>query len=324
MGQEDAVSSSFPAHPASAAERAGVPNDLRNRIRTLVRVAADNDSTVSSDELRALLPADAFAGTQELGRFLADDPVLSSEFAVIGGEVVPRDATALIALRSEQRRLSEERLATAGRYAHRLSRMCPGIDLVAISGSTAYGGAKPHDDIDFFIVARRNRMWLTLLLAMGLARLERLRNPSAPVFCFNRVTERDPCASSFRESRDPLFAREALNLRVLQGHAFYADLIRRSPWMRNTFPALYRERLQEVFFKEDESTRTTGPAGLLGNAAAFAVLAPYLWLAGLARNVGLSRAGRSRARFRTVIAWAFCAYESQKYEDLRDAYRRSF
>lgn len=298
--------------------------EARNRIRALVGIAVANGSTVSSVELQALLPPDTFASAEDLQAFVENDGVLAPELVVLDGEIAPRHATELVARRREQRRLSLDRLGMAASFAERLDRIACGVELVAISGSVAYGGAKPHDDVDFFIVARRNRLWVTLLLAMACARIDRLRNPGAPVFCFNRTTERGGGERAFRESRDPLLAREALNLRVVRGGELYGEMLRASPWMGELFPALYRARLSDFPPTAASPPSSDGVLGFLANLAAFSVLAPYLWLAGLRRNVALARDGRTEARFRTVVAWGFCAYESQKYEDLRAEYRRSF
>ena len=216
---------------------------VRERVRTLVTIAATNGSTISCEELRALLPPSTFPMAEEVGVFVRNDRVLRAELLVIDGEVVPRAETGLVARRQDQRRLTSDRLQLAHRFVGSLGRLAPWIELAGISGSVAYGGTKAHDDIDFYLVTRPNRMWITFFLAMGLARVTRLRDPAAPVFCFNRLEEMEGCQDGFRENRDPLFAREALNLKILRGQEFYSRLLRSAPWMEDSFPTLYLLRV---------------------------------------------------------------------------------
>lgn len=301
-----------------------LPQDPRERISTLVDIAASNGSTVSTEELRLLLPVGLFSTADALERFIRADPSLSDSLIIVDGEVAPRGAEELVARRREQRRLTSDRIDAANAFAARLDRHMPWLELVSISGSTAYGGAKPHDDVDFFLVTKKDRMWVTFLVALALARLERFRSRDSPVLCFNRVTERDACLQSFGDGHDPLFAREALNLRILQGHGFYHELLERAPWIEEHFPTLYDSRLHAAAPGEAETVARRAPHWFVANVVAFLGLAPYLWAVGLVRNARLDRAGRRKAHFRTVIERDFCAYESRKYDDLRDAYRRAF
>lgn len=300
------------------------PGLVRDRIAALVGIAASNGSTVSSEELRLLLPVDLFTTADSLERFIRSDPVLSLSLVITNGELAPRGAESLIAQRREQRKLTTDRVRLAEQFITMVTRRMPWIDLAGVSGSTAYGGAKPQDDIDFFVVTQPNRMWITLLAALVLARLQRLQSTDGPVFCFNRVTERDACVRSFDADHEPLFAREALNLRILRGHKFYRELLASAPWMEEQFPSLYRSRLQADLPPESAEPSSRIPGWSVANGLAFLALAPYLWMAGLVRNVQLARNGRRRAHFRTVIERDFCAYESRKYDELRAEYRRTF
>lgn len=293
-------------------------------MQALTRIAAANDCTISTEELRVLLPQGVFETNEALEDFISRDRVLSRELLILDGEVAPRDGQDLIAKRSEQRRLTLDRLELANAFTRTLLHACPWIELAGISGSTAYGGSKPHDDVDFFLVTQRNRMWITLSAAMALARLTRWRTPDSPVLCFNRVTERDQCARSFQEDREPLFAREALNLRILSGRLFYRELLLGAPWMRKRFPTLYDLKVREDVVGAPVPASRWAPHWFFANAIAFLCLAPYLWAMGLLRNTRLAEQGRPNARFRTVIERGFCAYESKKYDDLRDAYGRAF
>ena len=296
---------SQPAHGAT---------DHRERICTLVAIAAENGSSISLSELLDLLPQDVFDSTEALRGFIAADRRLSEQLAAVGNEVTLRG----------QEALAEGRLAAADRFLSSLLRVSRGIELAGVSGSTAYSGAKPSDDIDFFLVTRERRLWITLLVGLTLARIDRLRSRDAPVYCFNRLIERPSCERTFRERRDALFAREALNLRVLRGEGLYGRLLDSAPWMADHFPGLYASRLSRIDRARDDLARVERKAGDVANAAAFLVLAPYLWLAGLVRNVGLRRAGRGRECFRTVVRPDFWATESILFEELRSEYEKVF
>ncbi len=296
----------------------------RDRIRILVEIAAQNESSISLDEILGLLPREPFPSTDVLRDFIASDERLSRQLSAVGDEVTLRGKESLAVGRGIQRILAANRIAEATRFLDSLARVCPWIELAGVSGSTAYRGAKPADDVDFFFVTRRGRLWATLLLALVSARITRLRTRGTTVFCFNRLTEAPSCQRTFRESRDPLFAREALSLHVLRGDCLYADLLRLAPWMEGPFPGLYASRLEAGAAGRLDRPPDGRPSGALLNAAAFLVLAPYLWMAGLARNVRLRRQGRDKECFRTVVRTDFCATESVVFDDLRDEYRRAF
>lgn len=287
-------------------------------------IAAANDSTMTADELQVLLPTAMFQDPDQVTKFIRADPELRHELTLIDDEIVPRADPTLLTRRDEGRRLAEQRIQIARDFAATLQRFCPGLELLAISGSVAYGRTRLEDDIDFFLVAGADRMWITLLSAMVLARLARLRRRDLPVLCFNRTEEAEGTRDRFQASGEPLFAREALNLKVLVGTGFYHDLLESSPWMERWFPSLYRMRLTGT--TPEPSRRTSGASTLtaLGNVVAMVVLGPFLWLVGGVRNARLRKEGRDKALFRTVVERRFCAYESKKYEDLGDEYRRTF
>ena len=294
----------------------------RSRIRALVSIAAGHGTSVSTQELLALLPAGSFGTAEALERFVAEDEALRRELRVRQGEVVPHEDAVLLERRAAQRRLTADRLRLASSFGARVSRICPGVDLVAVSGSTAFGGCEPEDDIDFFLVTRRRRMWAVLLASMALARLDRKRDAGLPIFCFNRVTEREPCLVAFGRPGDALFAREALSLRVVRGGGFFQDLLKRGQWMEGPFPTLYRRNLAADVDPQASPVPDGGAVWSVANGLAFLGLAPYLYLAGLVRNARLRRQGRMDALFRTVVAFRFFSYDSRKFETLRERYAR--
>src|SRR5712691_10790434 len=232
---------------------------LRERIRFLVETAVANQSTISVSELRSLMPANRFPSDGVLKQFLVTDERLSQLVAEIKGEVTLRGKESLANDRRAQRLRAHDRLSQADDFLRSLGKMCPWIELAGISGSTAYAGAKPEDDIDFFLVTARRRLWISLLFAMTTARLRRIRSRNAPVYCFNRIVERADCEQTFRESRESLFAREALNLAFLRGKRLYRHLLASAPWMGTTFPEMFARRLREAD-EDDEPSRGRGLA----------------------------------------------------------------
>jgi len=298
--------------------------EVRERIRFLVETAVANGSTISVSELRSLMPVGQFSSDGVLQRFLVTDDGLSRSVAEVSGEVTLPGKEDLADGRRAQRLLAHSRLSQADDLLQMLESICSWIDLAGISGSTAYEGAKPEDDLDFYLVTERHRLWISLLLAMATARLRRIRFRNSPVYCFNRIVERTDCEQAFRESREPLFAREALNLVILRGSRLYSHLLASARWMETVFPELYAMRLREAGAADEATMGRSPAAGTVANAAAFLVLGPYLWLAGIVRNAGLRRARRDKECFRTVIRPDRYATESILYDELREVYRKAF
>jgi len=271
-----------------------------------------------------LLPSNEFIDSASLEEFVTNDQSLRRELVVLEGEIAFQGSEDLARGQVEQVRLTERRVSLASSLGRRLVKMCPWVRLVAISGSAAYGRTKPDDDVDFFLVTCRNRLWVTFLAAMLTAKIYRAKNRASPVFCFNRLLEDDECVGSFRSPRDPLFVREALSLRIVDGKAYYHDLLLSASWMGQLFPALFDRAVSSVYASEPPSADKGNSLWSFINWIAYAILAPYLRMAGLWRNHRLQRAGNLDANFRTILRRGFFAYESRKYDLLRDRYREAF
>lgn len=294
------------------------------RIRALVAIAAAHDSSISTDELFLLLPKAAFSSEPELQAYICSDPILRDEISVHRSEIAPKGSEELARRRGDRISLFARRSELAQSFSDRLTEMCPWVRLVGISGSTAYRGPKLRDDIDFFIVTSRDRVWITLLIAMLAARIWRKGSLDSTVLCFNRIIEEDDCRDAFGSMQDPLFAREALSLNILFGREYYRNLLSASSWMERLFPALFHEAIRPSSMNGERNDHRPRHWESVLNGVSVLVLAPYLRIMGYWRNIRLLRAGNRDAQFRTVIRRGFFAYESRKYDLLRDAYRQSF
>jgi len=297
---------------------------IRTKLRTFVSIAASNGSSISSAELLLLLPQSTFDSERDLEKFVTGVSRLRAELTVSQGELTFRGSEHLIRQRREQVILAARYVRSVRSFAERLATLCPWLRLVGISGSVAYGRTRERDDIDFFLVTNRDRVWITLLFAMVLAKLHRRRASSAPVYCFNRVLDEARCAEAFRTSQGPLFAREALNIHVLTGETYYRELLQSAVWMERFFPALFREVLNRKAGGVQNRSEQRSRVWVLANWMAFAGLAPYLILANLFRNNRLQASGNVEGLFRTVFRRGLFAYESVKFDTLRETYRRAF
>jgi hypothetical protein len=312
-------------NPSSAQSSVGTRTSrIRPIIQTLVSIAADHGSSISSAELLVLLPEGVFDSSTDLESFVKGDASLGHELKVLDGQITLRGFERLARGRPDQVRLSEQRALTAQAFSDRLMIACPWIRVVGISGSTAYAGSKSQDDVDFYLVTGPNRLWITLLFAMISARFHRLKSPDSPPFCFNRILEENECRDAFRSNRDPLFAREALNLRILQGRDHFREILSSATWMERLFPGLFRQALGPAIVRKPKVKKADRRLWSIVNGVAFASLAPYLTIVGIWRNHRLQRAGRVDARFRTITRRGFFAYESKKYDLLRDTYSKVF
>src|SRR5258705_4718692 len=92
-------------------------------------------------------------------------------------------------LRNERERFSEKKLIIARKMVKVLSKI-PTVRLIGISGSLALNNAKEDDDIDLFIVTRKNTMWITRLIVLFIleligSRRKRLSKNTKNTFCVN-------------------------------------------------------------------------------------------------------------------------------------------
>ncbi len=149
---------------------------------------------------------------QQLESMLTNGEFDDLGFKVRDGYLITSDDQTQLA-RSEMEQTSADKLNSAGSFANLLARVIPFIRTVAVTGSVAYGSATKWDDIDLFIVTKRNRLWISALLTLVLVRLNKLlilRPPHLSLFCLSYVhDEQGFLRESQRNRSNPLFARAA-------------------------------------------------------------------------------------------------------------------
>lgn len=81
-----------------------------------------------------------------------------------------------------------------GQKIARFLQLVPFVRMVGLDGSLARGEATETSDIDFFIVFKRNRLWLGRLLVIGMVQLTGFRRSGKKIagrVCLNRFQTED-------------------------------------------------------------------------------------------------------------------------------------
>jgi hypothetical protein len=192
---------------------------------------------------------------------------------------------------------------------------------VAVSGSTSYGSASLSKDADFFCVAPIGEMWLSLARSLLIARAYGVLNRGAPGFCLSCVMDDAYARSAFKSRRHPLFARDAIEARVLIGQGVYKSLMRSARWISNYYPVAY----QASIANDSEASAASRPSAFarILNLVLYAVLGRYMLAKSTLLNRRLKALGRSGDVFSVRSGADHLIYESRRYGELRKEYESS-
>jgi glycosyltransferase involved in cell wall biosynthesis len=307
-----------PAEPtAQPAELADPSVDVVGRIRTVLSIARDFETGVALEHLTDLLPPSGPVSASDLAQWLGGREDLAQ--VQKGRAYFPGESVHGLDARHQ---LGEQYRRAARDLIHgRLRLLRRWIRCIGISGSVAYGEPEPGDDLDFFVVTRSGALWWVLALTHLLLRTERWagRDRERPPLCFNYVLDDTAVREDFEDSRGFLFAREALQVQVLEGDAYYRGLLAGAPWMGAEIPRLYTQRTQSP---GDCRPSRASFVIRIGNALAFGILAPYLQIAGIWRNHRLKCEGRWEDLFRTRSGLHRLTFASNRFESLRERQER--
>jgi len=118
----------------------------------------------------------------------------------------------------------------AARYGQLIAAL-PFVRMVAVTGALAVDNPRgPADDLDYLIVTRAGRVWLTRALVILLVRLARLRGV---LLCPNYVLAEDALE---QERQDLYIAHELIQMRPVYGFGVYAEMRRVNRWSELYLP----------------------------------------------------------------------------------------
>lgn len=244
-----------------------------------------------------------------------------------GGYIIT-SATQSESSRQERERISAAKLDSATGFATVLKRLIPFIRTIAVTGSVAYGSADQWDDIDLFIVTKRNRLWLTAFLTLILVRLNKLlglRPSHLLPFCLSYVHDEEGFATESQKNRaNSLFARELLKAKPVAGPDEYRKILEENDWVGRFYSSSYATKLRGLH-QGNGGQVTKFNGGLQSLSAlldwaegiAFAFLSRYLYVRAYLTNLKLESEGHSFRVFQPKMSAGSCIYTSHFYEWLR-------
>jgi hypothetical protein len=226
--------------------------------------------------------------------------------------------------RLEREQMSAAKLESAARFARVLTRLVPFIRTVAVTGSVAYGSASQWDDIDFFIVTKRDTLWITAFMTLVLVRLNKilgLKPPHLTLFCLSYVHDEEGFARESQNNRtNPLFARELIKAKPVAGTDYYRKLLEQNNWVGGFYSLPYAAKLRQL----GQGMNGNGinfhygpekPSFLhdWANGIMFVFLSCYLRLRAYLTNLQLNAQGQRLRVFEPKISRVSCIYTSNFY-----------
>ena len=207
--------------------KAGFPNTADDAVYATVSYADVFDMPIELVHLHRYLVGHSLTMT-DTSR--AIDSLVSRQRLERRGDVV------YLAGRSEVLDVYQDRTARAVDMWHaaevlgrRIGRL-PFVRMVAVTGGLAVDSVADHDDIDFFIVVRPHRLWLTRLMIIVLGRVAARKNIElCPNFIVStRALEMD--------ERSIYVARELAQMVVIVGRDVCRSVRRVNAWMFEYLP----------------------------------------------------------------------------------------
>ena len=214
---------------------------IRNRICAIITIASKCNQPVTYDEIALMLPSTPEAINAE--EFIQADPAILKQITVQNGLIVLKGYEQLFQIRTHNKQVSIEKMQTAKLFADSLLNSTSYLKILAVCGSVAYGTAAEADDIDLFIVAQKDRMWIAFAKALLKARIMNTKGLilGKPVdFCLSYVQDEKNFEKEITDRKNLLFAREFLSVKLLGGQKYYYELLDKAQWIKDCLPALYR------------------------------------------------------------------------------------
>ena len=190
------------------------------------------DFPLKKEEIWKYLISDKPVGKKDFEEYLKDKKIY---FDKKTGLYSLKKNNEIFQKRLVRERISLEKNKIAKRSAKFLS-VIPTIELVGISGSLAQFSSDEDDDIDFFIICRKNTVWTTRFFAVVFLKFKNLYRTDTQIkdkICLNMITD----TYSFSRDRKDLYnAFEIAQMRPFFKNKSYEKFIYENSWVNKFLP----------------------------------------------------------------------------------------
>lgn len=297
--------------------------DLETTVKLYHDVARANGSVMSITEILGLLPERA--SEAELARVIESSRLLKSKLEIKSGYVVDKAGEAELGTTLKENARSRMAASSNMRAAavfFSLMHSNP-FRMVSVSGSTSYNSASRSKDVDFFCVAPRDELWLSLTHGLIMARVFSLLHRDAPQICFSCVMDEAYARLLFRSPRGPLFARDALELKVFRGSELYESLLQQASWISVLYPARFPSLGDRDASLESARAGKSTLVRVL-NGFLFLAVGGFIRVKSSLHNRRFVSLGQSENEFAVRSGKDHLIYESSRYQRLRQKYDEAF
>ncbi len=295
----------------------------KKRIISIVTIASKCGQSMSLREVSLML-AQKLSGEEVLS-IIQNDPAYAAQFSLDKGFIVKKGYEHLFHERKVRAKISKVYTQIAELFVRSLIGNNSDVRLVAVCGSVAYGSAKASDDIDLFIVAAKNRLWLVFFKALLLARVYNFKASFAGQntnFCLSYMQDESEFEKE-SERKTALLARELLSTVILFGKEFYQTLLFKANWIKDFFPILTALKLSGKGSRDACLSHREEELSLLYdvlNMMIYVLLGKYLQLKASMRNMSYRKHKRNEDIFEAKITKGSCLYNSVRYQELEKMY----
>lgn len=160
------------------------------------------------------------------------------------GYFYPEKRKPIIVKRQERQKASEKKLRIAKKACDLLVKI-PTIQCIGISGGLSLFNADTKDDIDFFIITKKNTVWTTRLFVALLLELSGMRRKRGGLLvsdsiCVNMYLDEGHMRLS-KQKRDLYSAHEVMQvLPIFSRHNTYEKFIRSNKWAVDFLPNAFQ------------------------------------------------------------------------------------
>ncbi|MCL5874400.1 MAG: hypothetical protein M1161_03565 [Candidatus Thermoplasmatota archaeon] len=178
---------------------------------------------------------------------------------------------------------------------------------IGISGSVSYE-PKDNDDIDIFLIAKTNRLWISILEFLLFRRIYRFDD-----MCLSLCMDDSYAVSYFTHLSDGLAVKDSIKVVPIYGEQYFNALIRRS--------SLIVKRLNEERQVNDRNIDVKGSTLNPLEFLAFVFTASWINLKAIV--VSKLNPQRGEGMFNTVFSLHNCYFDTEKYRTLNERYLKN-